>query len=363
MRTDDTYWMNRCLILARKGRGSVSPNPLVGAVIVKNGRKLGEGYHQFFGGPHAEVNAVSDALSRKHILAGATIYVNLEPCSHFGKTPPCVDTLIRYGFSRVVIAMKDPNPLVSGKGIAKLKEHGISVTIGILRSEAEFLNESFITSITTQRPFIALKAAQTSDGYIARPDGTSQWITNERSRALVHRLRSEFDAVVVGAGTVKQDDPELTVRTGAGRNPVRVIIDGNFSVPVKRKIFNKKSRTIIYISAAASDHEKKKMKLLISQGITVIPLSSVNGMLDLRLVAADLYRRNIASLLVEGGAHTYESFLNAKLTEKIYLFTAKKKFGSGIKTFKKLSVSYKKIMVSERSFGSDRLQEFRITFP
>jgi diaminohydroxyphosphoribosylaminopyrimidine deaminase/5-amino-6-(5-phosphoribosylamino)uracil reductase len=212
--------MDRCFRLARKGTGSVSPNPLVGAVLVKNGVKIGEGFHERFGGHHAEINAIRNALARKKEILGSTLYVNLEPCSHHGKTPPCVDAVIRHGIAKVVIGCMDPNPVVAGRGIALLRKNNITVRCGVRGKEAEQLNQAFFKHILTGRPFITLKAAQTSDGYIARLDGTSQWITNHWSRRYVHQLRNENDAVLVGSGTVLQDDPELTVRSVPGRNPV-----------------------------------------------------------------------------------------------------------------------------------------------
>ncbi len=363
MMKNDAYWMNQCIQLARHGVGMVSPNPLVGAVIVKNGVKIGEGFHECFGAAHAEVNAINDALSRKKTIIGSTIYVNLEPCYHFGKTPPCVDALIRHGISRVVIAISDPNPRVSGRGIEKLRKKGISVKKGILKNESEKLNEKFLQSITAKRPFIALKAAQTSDGFIAHENGDSKWITNDRSRAHVHQLRNEYDAVLVGAQTVIQDDPELTVRAVSGRNPIRVILDGKFTVPIDRKIFNRESATIMYISDEAGEREHEKMRTLTALGVNIVAMKSKGQKLNLRRIIEDLHERNIGALLIEGGAHIYSEFMNRKLVDKLYLFTSPKIFHVGIKTFNKISVSYRKKQVAEQYFRNDRLQEFRITFP
>ena len=355
--------MDRCFRLALKGTGNVSPNPLVGAVLVKDGVKIGEGFHERFGGHHAEINAIQNALAKKKEIHGSTLYVNLEPCSHHGKTPPCVDAVIRHGIARVVIGCMDPNPVVAGRGIARLREKNIKVRCGIRVKEAERLNQAFFKYILTGRPFITMKAAQTADGYIARTDGSSQWITNQWSRRFVHHLRNENDAVLVGSGTVLQDDPELTVRSVPGRNPYRVILDGRFRVPLDRKIFNEQAKTILYISDQAAAREKTKVRSLERKGVTVVPMRKTGAYLDLHSVLIDLGNRGIASVMIEGGSGIYTSFLNAALIDSMLLFTAQKKFRNGITTFGKLSVSFKKKLVSERTFRTDRLQEFRITFP
>jgi diaminohydroxyphosphoribosylaminopyrimidine deaminase/5-amino-6-(5-phosphoribosylamino)uracil reductase len=355
--------MERCIRLARFGVGSVSPNPLVGAVLVKDGVKIGEGFHERFGENHAEINAIHNALTGKRPIAGSTLYVNLEPCSHFGKTPPCAEAIIRHGITRVVIGCKDPNPIVAGRGIALLRKNKITVKTGVLSKEATRLNESFFKYIRTGIPFITLKAAQTADGYIARTDGSSKWITNQFSRKFVHQLRNEYDAVIVGAGTVIQDDPELTVRNVLGRNPIRIILDGRFTVPLDRKIFDDQAQTIIYTTTQAAVRESAKVLALKKRGIIVVPFRSKTDSIDIRTIVSDLGKRGIASVLVEGGSGIYSAFLNARMADALFLFTAQKKFSTGIKTFDKISVSFRKKLVSERHFRSDRLQEFRITFP
>ncbi|MBP6673079.1 MAG: bifunctional diaminohydroxyphosphoribosylaminopyrimidine deaminase/5-amino-6-(5-phosphoribosylamino)uracil reductase RibD [Bacteroidetes bacterium] len=355
--------MERCIHLARLGVGSVSPNPLVGAVLVKDGVKIGEGYHERFGENHAEINAIHNALKGKRSLAGSTLYVNLEPCSHYGKTPPCAEAIIRHGITRVVVGCKDPNPIVAGRGIALLRKNKITVKTGVLSKEVIRLNEFFIKYILTGIPFITLKAAQTADGYIARINGSSKWITNQLSRRYVHQLRNEYDAVLVGAGTVIQDNPELTVRAVPGRNPVRIILDGRCSVPLNRKIFDDQAKTIIYTTAHAAARESAKILALQKRGIIVVPVRSKSDRLDIRAIVSDLGKRGISSLLIEGGPGIYSAFLDARTADALFLFTAQKKFSSGIKTFGKISVSFRKKLVSERYFRSDRLQNFRITFP
>ncbi|MHB1051100.1 MAG: bifunctional diaminohydroxyphosphoribosylaminopyrimidine deaminase/5-amino-6-(5-phosphoribosylamino)uracil reductase RibD, partial [Bacteroidota bacterium] len=257
----DEYWMERCLQLAANGKGMTSPNPLVGAVIVKNGTVLGEGYHKRYGGPHAEINAMN-AVKDKTALKGSTIYINLEPCCHHGNTPPCVDAILRHGFSRVVITGYDPNPLVKGKSVSKLRRRGVQCDVGILRREGDRCNEKYRKFITTGFPFVAMKAAQTSDGYIARPDGTSKWITTSASRKFVHKLRNEYDAVLVGAGTVHKDDPRLTVRAVRGRNPVRIVVDGNLSISITHKIYNTEASTIVYTAKEAAKKKQHAVQRL-----------------------------------------------------------------------------------------------------
>lgn len=360
MKKTDEFWMNRCLNLAKRGSGFVSPNPLVGSVIVKNGKKISEGYHQLYGGPHAEINAIENALSKKKKIDGATLYVNLEPCFHFGKTPPCVNTVLKYRFSRVAIATKDPNPLVSGKSLKKIKKNGVGCTIGILKNDAEHLNEKYFKFIQTGNSFVALKAAQTSDGFIARIDGTSKWITNSQSRKYVHQLRNEYDAVIVGANTIVKDDPELTVRSVKGRNPIRIIIDGNLSVPHSKKIFQNKAPTIVYTTIKQTVNDLRKIKRLEENGIVVVQISGYKGVLNIKKILKDLSDHQITSVLVEGGQKLFSEFLNANVVDKVYLFTSKKKYGSGLKTFQNNSKPVTLLKYSQKTFGTDVLEEFYI---
>ncbi len=354
--------MNRCLTLAKKGTGVVSPNPLVGAVIVKNGKKIAEGYHERYGGNHAEVNAIRQALLKKADVNGATIYINLEPCFHTGKTPPCVNAIIKYGFSKVIIATEDPNPLVAGKSITKLRKHGIEVNIGVLKKQAEVLNEKFFKYIRTHIPYVALKAAQTSDGFIAGSDGSSKWITNTRSRRMVHHLRNEYDAVLVGAATVRIDNPRLTVRTVKGRSPVRVIIDGKFTIPVTSRILNNDAKTIMYVSERYAKLERKKQALLTKMGIVIVQMKTINESIDIINILLDLTARGITSILVEGGQRIFTDFINSRCVDKLCLFTSVKIFGTGLNKFGDISVSYKKRKIQTRSLGSDCFQEYSIEY-
>ncbi|NTU53249.1 MAG: bifunctional diaminohydroxyphosphoribosylaminopyrimidine deaminase/5-amino-6-(5-phosphoribosylamino)uracil reductase RibD, partial [Chlorobiaceae bacterium] len=224
VRPEDAAFMGRCLELAARGEGSVSPNPMVGSVIVHKGRIIGEGWHQRYGEAHAEVNAIA-SVADQSLLSDSTLYVNLEPCSHFGKTPPCADLIVDRRISRVVVGCTDPHEKVAGKGITRLREAGIVVTVGVLEAESERLNEAFMTAHRKGRPFVVLKTAQTLDGRIATSTGASKWITGGDSRSEVHRLRSLHDAVMCGASTVLADDAELTVRHCEGCQPLRVLLD------------------------------------------------------------------------------------------------------------------------------------------
>jgi diaminohydroxyphosphoribosylaminopyrimidine deaminase/5-amino-6-(5-phosphoribosylamino)uracil reductase len=324
-------FMMECLLLAKKGAGHVSPNPMVGAVVVKNGRVIGRGYHRRFGGAHAEVNAIRDAKSSVH---NATLYVNLEPCTIFGKTPPCTDFVIDAGISEVVVGMPDPNPLVHGKGISQLRRAGIRVRVGVLGTECEHLNEAFAKFITRGLPFVCLKVAQTLDGKIADGSGDSRWISNPSSRTLVHVLRSKVDAVLVGAGTIKKDNPRLTVRTIAGRNPVRVILDGRCTVNPGSRIFGSGAKTIICVSSEFLKRNPGKRLSLARKNVQILEFSGrKNGSLRLTHVLQKLARLGIASVMVEGGSETFSGFLRENMADKILFFIAPKVLGGGLDAF------------------------------
>jgi diaminohydroxyphosphoribosylaminopyrimidine deaminase/5-amino-6-(5-phosphoribosylamino)uracil reductase len=322
--------MQRCLELAHNGAGKVNPNPMVGCVIEKNGKIVGEGFHKQFGGPHAEIYALLRAGKK---AKGAVLYTNLEPCVHFGKTPPCVDAIIQSGISKVVVASKDPNPLVSGRGIHQLREAGIQMKIGVLQKEAEFLNEKFFKFIKTGLPFVGLKLAQTIDGKIADVAGKSKWITSEEARKKVHCLRNEYDAVLVGVNTVLKDNPELTVRLVHGKNPMRVVVDGRLSLPASRAIFNTAvAPTWLLTSTTAMKTHCQKVQKLASQGVRVIGIStsySFSAELILRTLSAE----GVSSVLVEGGAYTTAEFIKQSLADKLYLFIAPKILGGGLEAF------------------------------
>ncbi|NTU97131.1 MAG: bifunctional diaminohydroxyphosphoribosylaminopyrimidine deaminase/5-amino-6-(5-phosphoribosylamino)uracil reductase RibD [Chlorobiaceae bacterium] len=352
--------MKRCLELAEKGAGSVSPNPMVGAVIVHEGAIIGEGCHERFGGPHAEVNAIA-SVSRKELLVGSTLYVNLEPCSHFGKTPPCSDLIIETGIPRVVTGCRDPHEAVAGKGIAKLLAAGVSVTEGVMERECMKLNEAFIKSHTRGLPFVAVKLAETLDGKIATSLGASRWITGEESRREVHRLRAVYDAVLTGEATVRLDDSLLTVRNCEGRNPLRVILDRRMNLPLDAGIFNAEAPTIVF--ASKERRGVGKVQQLKELGVEVAFVADHAGGLDLKAVLQELQRRNVLSLLVEGGSRLSASFVRENLADKLYLFIAPKLFGSdALSSFGPLGVSMPEESVKlcfepPRFFGRDILLE------
>ncbi|HLA99835.1 MAG TPA: bifunctional diaminohydroxyphosphoribosylaminopyrimidine deaminase/5-amino-6-(5-phosphoribosylamino)uracil reductase RibD, partial [Bacteroidota bacterium] len=264
----DEILMAECLDLAARGRGAVSPNPMVGAVIIRRGKIIGRGYHRKFGGPHAEVNAIR---SCRGPVRGATLYVNLEPCCHHGKTPPCTELIIRSGISRVVVGMKDPNPLVSGRGLRALRGAGLSVTSGVLSKECEKLNEAFSKHLSTGQPLVTIKIAQSADGVVADYRGSARWITGEAARRDGHRRRGESDAILVGAGTITQDDPLLTVRHIRGRQPLRVVLDGKLSVETGARIFKDRRHPVVLVTTErAFVRHRKKASVLGRRGVTFI---------------------------------------------------------------------------------------------
>lgn len=317
----DVDYMKRALRLARKGRGKTSPNPMVGAVVVKKGAIVGEGFHPGPGAPHAEVVALNQAGKR---AKGATLYTNLEPCCHTEKrTPPCADTLLKCGIRRVVAAMTDPNPLVSGRGLELLRKAGVEVTEGVLREEAERLNEVFIKYITTQKPFVILKVAMTLDGRIATAEGSSRWITGEPARLEVHRLRSEVDAVMIGIGTVLADDPMLTARRPGMRNPIRIVIDPNLRIPLKAKLVTSVSEAPTFLIAAASASTEKIRKLE-KAGVQVALLPQANKKISFDDIFERLGKAGIASVLIEGGGRVNGMALRGGVVDKVIFYIAPK---------------------------------------
>ncbi len=290
------------------------------------------------------------------------MYVNLEPCSHHGKTPPCAEALIRSGIRRVVIPMIDPNPRVAGKGVRMLKRHRIPCRIGVCKKNAALLNERFLTFITANRPFIALKAAQSADGFITGPNTADRWITTLQSRREVHRLRARYDAILVGANTVAIDNPELTVRHVKGKNPIRIVLDGKMSVSVRSKIFNAAASTILYTAHNNTAAVRERIKQLRSKGITVVELPAKNGKIAIPAVLDDLASRGISSVLVEGGQRIYKEFLESRSADILYLFTAGKKLRSGLKTFDGISVSFRMFRRRTGRFGSDRFHEYAVRY-
>ncbi|RJX29330.1 MAG: bifunctional diaminohydroxyphosphoribosylaminopyrimidine deaminase/5-amino-6-(5-phosphoribosylamino)uracil reductase RibD [Dethiobacter sp.] len=319
MDSDERYmWM--ALDLARQGWGKTNPNPMVGAVVVKGGEVVGTGFHKKAGDRHAEIIALQEAGEKAR---AATLYTNLEPCCHHGRTPPCTDAIIRSGIRKVVISTIDPNPLVSGRGVRKLQEAGIKVKIGVLEDKARRLNEVFFKYITTKKPFVVVKAAMTLDGKIATSTGKSRWISGEKSRKFVHRLRSMSDGIMVGINTVLQDDPQLTARldVGKGPNPVRVIVDSKGRLPLDSRIVKTalETKTILAVTELASPD---KLEALRSSGVEVLTLPSKEGQVDLHELMLALGANEISILLVEGGGTLNYSLLNENIIDKIYFFIA-----------------------------------------
>lgn len=336
----DEHFMKRVLELATRGKGYVSPNPLVGCVIVHEGKIVGEGWHEKHGEAHAEVNAVKNV--DKNILKESEVYVNMEPCSHFGKTPPCADMLVAHGVKKVFVANIDTNPLVAGEGIKKLRSSGTEVISGILEHEGRELNKRFFTYVEKKRPYIILKWAQTSDGFIARENFDSKWISNEFSRQLVHKWRTEEDAVLVGTRTAMHDDPQLNVRDWTGRNPVRVIIDRFLRLSEKLHVFDGSQRTLCYNLLKHEEHTNLSLIRLDEQDF-------------LQNLIRDLYNQKIQSVIVEGGTQTLNTFLDLNLWDEARVFVSKVNFVKGIPA---PSISGK--LINEEFVDSDTL---RIYYP
>ena len=318
----DRKYMARALQLALRGAGHTRPNPMVGAVLVKDGRIIGEGWHKQYGGPHAEVNAFASATEDPE---GATLYVSLEPCSHYGKTPPCADLIIRKKVARVVAALEDPNPLVSGRGFRKLRANGIRVTVGVLAEEARHINDVFLTYVTRKRPFVLYKAAMSLDGKIACHTGESQWISSEKSREEVQRLRGILSGIMVGAGTVIADNPRLTCRMEEYENPARIIVDGKLRVPLESRIFHEPGRNIILTTSEASLEKKKALENL---GVELIEADSEEpGKVDLKSAMMALGIKGIDGILLEGGPTLAASALEAGIIDAVRFYIAQKIIG------------------------------------
>ena len=308
----DTHFMQRALTLAEQGRHSVSPNPMVGCVIVRDGAVIGEGWHHRAGEPHAEI----EALRQIDDARGATMYVTLEPCSHHGRTPPCADAVIASGVSRVVIAMSDPNERVNGGGIAALRAANVEVVTGVLESEARRLNEKFVWSMSQKLPFVLVKAAMTLDGKLATVARESQWITAEAARERSLALREEYDAILIGGGTVKADNPRLSRRLGLATTPwTRVVLDGDGDVPPHAQLFTDGGRTIVFTSAPE--------RLDPALGLEIVPIvETVEGRADLERMFGELHARGIHSLIVEGGSVVHSEVIRRGLWQKMMLFIA-----------------------------------------
>lgn len=326
--------MQMAIELAERGRGYTSPNPLVGAVIVKDGVVVGRGYHERAGKAHAEVNAIADARDQAN---GATLYVNLEPCNHHGRTPPCTEAILKSGIRRVVVGMEDPNPAVGGGGNQLLRDHGIEVICSVLKKECERLNEIFIKYVTTKRPFVIVKCACTLDGRIATRTGDSKWITNKESRRFVHELRHAVDAIMVGIGTVTKDNPRLTTRLddNKGHDPIRIVLDTHLSISHDAALLNLSSDSDTVVITGPDVPEEKKNGLA-RPGVRILSTRLKNGQIDLDVLMTRLGEMEITSLLIEGGSRVNASALRANIVDKVFFFYAPKILGGddGVPVFR-----------------------------
>lgn len=313
----DEKFMRRAFQLARLGAGRTSPNPMVGCVIVHEGKIIGEGWHQMYGGPHAEVNAIR-SVSDRTLLPSSTAYVSLEPCAHFGKTPPCADLLVENKIRRVVISNRDPFPAVNGSGIKKLKSAGIAVEVGVLEQEGHAINRRFFSFHQKKRPYVVLKWAQTSDGFIARKNFDSKWISSELSRKLVHKWRSEEDAILVGTNTAKYDNPSLNVRSWSGSNPLRIVIDKRLKLDKSLHLFDTSIPTLCYNLEKSTEESNLSL-------VKVNEDSFLKDMMD------DLYQRNVQSVFVEGGSHLLNSLISDGIWDEARIFISRTEFTDGIK--------------------------------
>lgn len=350
--------MRRALALARKGVGKTAPNPAVGCVIVRHGIIVGEGWHRKAGTPHAEVHALAQAGDAAR---GADVYVTLEPCAHHGKTPPCAEALMEAKVGRVFSGMVDPNPLVAGRGLELLQRAGIATEAGLLEEECRCLNEPFIKHVTTGRPFVILKSALTLDGKIATATGDSRWITNDRSRRYVHKLRSEMDAVMVGGRTVLADDPQLTARLPGGKDPMRVVVDSSLRIPLHARLLHLHSSAPTLIATTSGD--EAKISRLEAAGAEVLRCAGFNGHVDLADLLRQLGERGVQSVLLEGGRELAGSALHRGLIDKFLLFYAPKIIGGdGLDPFagpgaERIDGALRLTRITTRRFGDDILVE------
>ncbi len=385
----DKTFMHKAIRLAAKGKGRTSPNPMVGAVIAKGGKIIAADYHRKAGTPHAEALALNKAGKRAQ---GSTLYISLEPCCHTDKkTPPCTKSIIAAGIKRVVVAIIDPNPKVSGRGLRELQKAGIETLSGIMEAEARKLNEAFIKYISEKRPFVILKIAQSLDGKIATASGESKWITGEKAREYVHKLRNEVDAVLVGIGTVKKDNPSLDCRIRKGRNPYRIIVDSNLQIPLDAKVlkhndgktiiatipphppllkegiisspFVKGGHREIFSKKECADYHKK-IDILNDMGIRILTVKEKDGKVDLKFLMKELGKCEITSVMIEGGSSINASALASGIVDKVLLFTAPKIIGGvdsissiGGKSLALLQNAFKLKNNRVRKIGDDILLE------
>lgn len=323
-------YMELTIKLAEKGKGSTSPNPMVGCIIVKRGRIVGKGYHKKAGEEHAEILAINDA-GKKAI--NSTMYTNLEPCSHWGRTAPCTERIVEAGVREVIIGMKDPNPLVDG--FRELKARGLKTKIEILEKEAKKLNEVYIKYMKAKKPFVVVKVAMTADGRIATKTGDSKYITSKEARTYVHQLRTEVDAVMVGLNTVLRDNPELTPRLSKGKDPMKIVVDSKLKIPKNCKLMKNPSTLII---ATTTKAVKSRVKELQQKGVTIIITKLKNGMVDLEDLMKQLGKHEITSVMIEGGSELNSSAIKSGVVDKILIFTAPKIIGNGLSAIGNLGI-------------------------
>ncbi|MBL7054992.1 bifunctional diaminohydroxyphosphoribosylaminopyrimidine deaminase/5-amino-6-(5-phosphoribosylamino)uracil reductase RibD [Candidatus Woesearchaeota archaeon] len=324
-------YMELAIKIAEKGKGTVSPNPLVGCLIVKRGKIVGKGYHKQCGAEHAEVNAMKNAGKK---TVNATMYVNLEPCSHWGKTPPCTEKIVEAGIREVIIGTYDPNPLV--EGFKELKFRGIKTKINILEKEAKKLNEIYIKYMRSKKPFVILKLAMSMDGKIATRTGDSKYITGRDARRYVHKLRTEVDAVMIGINTVIKDNPKLNPRLVKGNDPMKIVLDTELKMPMKCNLMQNPSKLII---ATTNKAPKKKISKFNQKGIDVVVLKSKRGLVDLKELMKELGKKEITSVMIEGGSELNGSAIKDKIANKILIFTAPKLVGNGLGAIGNLGIT------------------------
>ena len=320
---DDAAFMREALRLGRKGLGRTSPNPPVGAVVVANRRVVGRGYHRHAGAPHGEAEALRQAGARSR---GATLYVTLEPCNHHGRTGPCTDAILAAGVRRVVFGVRDPNRRVRGGGAARLRRRGIRVESGVEAEACAELIAGFTSVARRRRPLVALKLAATLDGRIATARGASRWITGESARRVAHRLRNEYDAIMVGAGTVIADDPALTCRLPRGRDPLRVIVDGRLRVPLSARVLTNAAATGTLLATTMRHH--RKLHALRRRGVSIVTLPGRDGVFSLRRLLAQLAARGVSSVLIEGGSTLAAAALRERVVDRLFIFIAPKLIGA-----------------------------------
>ena len=334
----EEFYINKCIVLARLAKGKTSPNPMVGSVIVHQDKIIGEGYHQQYGSHHAEVNAINN-VKDKSLLSESTLYVNLEPCAHFGKTPPCSDLIIEHKIPKVIIGCIDTFSEVTGKGIAKMEKAGIEVVVGVLEKQSRELNKRFFAFHEKKRPFIILKWAESKDGFIAPINQTeSFWMTSSISKTLVHQWRAEEDAIVVGRITAEKDNPSLTVREIEGNNPIRIVIDKDLKLSNDLNLFNQEAKTLIFNSVKTEETDSNYFIKIYFNNLT-------------KIILQELHKQNIQSVIIEGGSKTLQSFIDDNMWDEARIFTTKKELTDGVK-----SPNIKGEIVSVKEIGGDTLE-------